>query len=78
MIFSRRYIKHWLESLALRSFESATMAKGKRSNSPKRSRRGGRRSPKKSNKGVHKMISKDVPDLIERFDIEPYSDFSAK
>merc|ERR1719299_184592 len=27
------------------------MAKGKRSNSPKRSRRGGRRSPKKSNKG---------------------------
>ena len=36
------------------------MAKGKRSNSPKRSRRGGRRSPKKSNKGVHKMINKDV------------------
>ena len=42
------------------------MAKGKRSNSPKRSRRGGRRSPKKSNKGVHKMISKDVPELPAR------------
>merc|ERR1719395_42995 len=35
------------------------MAKGKgRSNSPKRSRRGGRRSPKKSKQGVQKAISK--------------------
>jgi hypothetical protein len=35
------------------------MAKGQRSNSPKRSRRGGRRSPKKSKVGVQKKISKD-------------------
>jgi hypothetical protein len=35
------------------------MAKGKRSNSPKRSRRGGKRSPKKSKGGVHKKISKN-------------------
>jgi hypothetical protein len=34
------------------------MAKGKRSNSPKKSRRGGKRSPKKSKMGVQKKISK--------------------
>jgi hypothetical protein len=35
------------------------MAKSKRSNSPKRSRRGGKRSPKKSKQGVQKKILKN-------------------
>jgi hypothetical protein len=51
------------------------MAKGKRSNSPKRSRRGGRRSPKKSNKGVHKTINKDVSEhpvrALAEYEAEP-------
>jgi hypothetical protein len=40
------------------------MAKGKRSNSPKRSRRGGKRSPKKSKMGVQKKISKNESEPV--------------
>jgi hypothetical protein len=49
------------------------MAKGKRSNSPKRSRRGGRKSPKKSKQGVQKKIYKDESEpahLHELKDVE--------
>jgi hypothetical protein len=50
------------------------MAKGKRSNSPKRSKRGGRRSPKKSKAGVQKKISKgeaEPAQLHEPKELEP-------
>jgi hypothetical protein len=50
------------------------MAKGKRSNSPKRSRRGGRRSPKKSKNGVMKKINKGEAEPARKLDLNEVED----